>query len=124
MSDYLALLEFAGVYFQVLGGILIAGGLVGYFKADSLASLIAGMISGLLLFLASYLFVPHLRLGLLVAIADCAALAGRFGPALMRRKLMPALLVAPLAVVGGLIALFLLVEFAEFAPHMLRLRRH
>jgi uncharacterized membrane protein (UPF0136 family) len=110
MSDVTALLSFARYYFIAVGLVLIAGGLMGFLKARSVASLIAGGVSGLLLILSAILFAGHLQSGLVLALLVCLALAGRFVPALLRGKLMPAGYVAPLALIGVIVALYILLH--------------
>ena len=45
----------AKIYFIVFGLLTIVGGVIGYVKAGSTASIIAGSISGLLLLVAAFL---------------------------------------------------------------------
>ena len=47
------------IYFIIFGLLTIAGGVMGYVKAGSTVSLIAGSISGLLLLLAAFLLPSH-----------------------------------------------------------------
>ncbi|MCW5837094.1 MAG: TMEM14 family protein, partial [Labilithrix sp.] len=92
------LLSVLAIYLMVFGAVTIAGGVVGFVKAKSRASLIAGSISGALLLVAGWFATsrPALFLGLGVS----AALAARFGTAFLRtKKVMPAGLIAALAVV-------------------------
>jgi len=46
-------MEAAKIYFIIFGLLTIAGGVVGYVKADSVASIIAGSITGVLLHISS-----------------------------------------------------------------------
>ncbi len=88
-------------YLLVFAILTILGGIIGYAKAGSMASIIAGGVSGLLL-LVSFFLLPQqpvggLVLGLLVSLA----LAGRFVPALLAGgSFMPAGLMALLSVLG------------------------
>jgi uncharacterized membrane protein (UPF0136 family) len=108
MSDAFSLLPFARIYFLVVGLVMISGGAVGYSKAKSVASLVAGGVSGLLLLLSAFLLASHFEAGLVLALLVCLALAGRFTPALVRGKMMPAVYVAPLSLGGFVLALWLL----------------
>lgn len=66
----------AGLY----GLIALTGGVIGFVKAGSLASLIAGGISGLIL-IACAVFVPRKpKAALIVALVVSLALLGRFLP--------------------------------------------
>src|SRR6476646_8926422 len=59
----------AKIYFIVFGILTIAGGVLGYVKAGSMASIIAGSISGVLLLLAAWLMPVLSAIGIIVAIA-------------------------------------------------------
>ena len=49
----------AKIYFIIFGILTIAGGIAGYVKAGSMASIIAGSISGILLLVAAWLMPDH-----------------------------------------------------------------
>jgi uncharacterized membrane protein (UPF0136 family) len=89
-------------YTFLFGALTIAGGVVGYVKAKSKASLIAGGISGLLLLVAAYLMNSgHFLAGQILALVLSVLLAGRFVPAFLKtRKPMPAGLMSVLSVIG------------------------
>ena len=53
------------IYFIVFGLLTIAGGTMGYVKAGSTISLIAGAISGILLLVAAFLLPGQVVVGLL-----------------------------------------------------------
>ena len=57
----------AKIYFIIFGLLTIVGGVMGYVKAGSTASLIAGSISGILLLVAAFLLPGNLALGLALA---------------------------------------------------------
>jgi len=101
------LMEAVRIYLAAFGLITIAGGLVGFLKAKSRASLIAGSVSGGLLLLASYVIgqTPNAaRAGLLLGVAVSLALAARFAMAFRKgRKMMPGGLMALLGIVGTLL---------------------
>lgn len=96
----------ASTYFAVFGLVAAGGGVMGFVKAKSKPSLIAGVASGALLFASSGLYCT----GRIVAAAVLSglvslALVGRFLPAFMKtKKAMPAGLVAALGVGGVLLA--------------------
>ncbi|PYL59633.1 MAG: hypothetical protein DMF31_06200 [Verrucomicrobia bacterium] len=60
-------MEAAKFYFIVFGILTIAGGIVGYVKAGSVASIVAGSITGLLLLIAAFLLPEHRAIGLATA---------------------------------------------------------
>jgi uncharacterized membrane protein (UPF0136 family) len=96
----------ARIYFIVFGLLTIVGGVIGYVKAGSTASIIAGSISGVLLLVAAFLLPQHLALGLAVAALISIALAGRFVPAFLKTgHLMPAGLMSVLSVIGVIMAI-------------------
>ncbi len=93
--------------FSTIGVASIVGGWVGYKKANSKASLIAGTTSGVLVLAAAGLTAAgNVGAGLLLGGVTCVALAGRFLPAYFRtRKVMPAGIMSVLATGGVLTAL-------------------
>ena len=97
-------LEHARLYLYIFGALAIAGGAMGFAKAKSRPSLIAGSASGLLLLLAGYLVgTDSARTGLLLGLVVSVALAGRFVPGYAKsRKFMPAGLMGILSV-GGVV---------------------
>jgi uncharacterized membrane protein (UPF0136 family) len=99
------------IYLQVFGLITIAGGIVGWVKAKSRASIIGGTISGSLLIVAGYLVGHASRPGVFLGLFVSAALAARFGRAFAQsRKVMPAGVILLLAVVGAALSVLALVQ--------------
>jgi uncharacterized membrane protein (UPF0136 family) len=97
----LSIFELTRLYLFIFGVLTIAGGVVGFVKAKSRASLVAGSISGVLLLLAGYLAGTIGRNGILLGLVVSFALATRFVTAFRTsRKIMPAGLMAALSVVG------------------------
>jgi len=104
---YLAPMSYAlSTYFTVFGLVALGGGVMGFVKAKSRASLIAGLASGALLFAASGLACTrHVVAGAVLGGVVSLALVGRFLPAFLKtKKVMPAGLVAALGVGGTLFA--------------------
>lgn len=94
------------IYFIVFGLLTIAGGIMGYVKAGSTASLIAGSISGLLLLLAAFLLPSHVLVGLALGGIVSLLLIGYFLPAFFRTgKMMPAGMMSLLSVLGMVFAI-------------------
>jgi uncharacterized membrane protein (UPF0136 family) len=97
------MLELARFYFFLFGVLTIAGGVMGFVKAKSRPSLIAGSISGIALLGAGYLVGTgtSTRVGLFLGLVVSFALAGRFvGTFRKSKKIMPAGLMAVLGIVG------------------------
>lgn len=106
------MLEIARFYLFAFGVLTIAGGVMGYVKAQSRPSLIAGTATGLLLLLAGYLVgTPNVRIGLFLGLGVSAALAGRFVSAFRKSgKVMPAGLMAVLGTAGVVVTVLALVR--------------
>jgi uncharacterized membrane protein (UPF0136 family) len=100
-------------YYLIAFGILtIAGGVMGFVKAKSKPSLIAGSISGLLLLTAAYLMLTPGRPGVILGLLVSLALAGRFiGSYRKSKKVMPAGLMAILGIVGVILTALALLEW-------------
>ncbi|MFL6583962.1 MAG: TMEM14 family protein [Chthoniobacterales bacterium] len=96
----------ARIYFIVFGLLTIAGGVMGYVKAGSTASIIAGSISGILLLVAAFLLPAHVAGGLALAAVVSLLLAARFVPAFLKTgKAMPAGMMAILSLIGIVLAI-------------------
>lgn len=97
----------ASAVFATVGIFSVVGGAIGYKKAGSKASLIAGGVSGVLALTAAGLAASGSVIGgLVLGGATCVALAGRFLPAyLSTKKVMPAGVMSALAVCGILTSL-------------------
>lgn len=97
------MLELARWYLFVFGVLTVAGGTMGFVKAKSRPSLVAGGISGVALMVASYLVGTGTmtRVGLFAGLVVSLALAARFiGSFRKSKKMMPAGLMALLGLVG------------------------
>ena len=96
----------AKIYFIIFGLLTIIGGVIGFVKAGSTASIIAGSISGILLFVAAFLLPQNLAIGLILAGVVSILLAGRFVPAFLKTgQAMPAGLMSVLSVLGVIVAI-------------------
>jgi len=84
-------LDLTRIFYFIFATLVMVGGVIGFIKAKSKASLIAGVVAGALLDLAGILLTPHPELGLGIGVAVTILLLGRFAPAFFRtRKFMPA----------------------------------
>jgi uncharacterized membrane protein (UPF0136 family) len=70
----------------IYGVISLVGGIMGYVKAGSVASLVAGGVCGILLLLCAFGIARFPVLSLAVALIVALALAGRFGSVLARHR--------------------------------------
>jgi uncharacterized membrane protein (UPF0136 family) len=99
-------MEAAKIYFIIFGLLTIAGGIVGYAKAGSVASIIAGAITGVLLLVAAFLLPEHRLAGLATALVVSFLLAAQFVPKFLRTgRVMPAGLMSVLSVIGIIAAI-------------------
>jgi uncharacterized membrane protein (UPF0136 family) len=96
----------ARIYFIIFGMLTIAGGVIGYVKAGSIPSIIAGSITGILLLVAAFLLPEHRAVGLATAFIVSLLLAGQFIPKFIRTgKAMPAGMMSILSVIGIIVAI-------------------
>ncbi|HXQ01982.1 MAG TPA: TMEM14 family protein, partial [Candidatus Udaeobacter sp.] len=99
-------MEAAKIYFIVFGVLTVAGGVVGYVKAGSVASIIAGSITGILLLVAAFLLPEHRAIGLATAFIISLLLAAQFAPKFIRTgRAMPAGMMSILSVIGIIVAI-------------------
>jgi len=99
-------MDATAIYFLVFGALTIIGGIIGYVKAGSTASIIAGAIAGILLFIAGWILPNNRTVGLAIAFIVSLLLATQFVPKLIRTaKMMPAGLMSILSVVGIVVAI-------------------
>lgn len=99
-------MEAAKIYFIVFGVLTIAGGIVGYVKAGSVASIIAGSITGVLLIVAAFLLPEHRAIGLATAFLISLLLAAQFVPKFIRTgRAMPAGMMSVLSAIGVIAAI-------------------
>ena len=95
------------IYFIIFGLLTIAGGAMGYVKAGSTISLIAGSISGVLLVVAAFLLPSQAVAGLALGGLVSLLLIGYFLPAFFRTgKMMPAGMMSILSILGVVFAIF------------------
>jgi len=99
-------MEAAKIYFIVFGALTIVGGIVGYVKAGSVASIVAGSITGVLLLVAAFLLPEHRMVGLVTAFVISLLLAAQFIPKLLRTgRVMPAGIMSLLSVIGIIVVI-------------------
>jgi uncharacterized membrane protein (UPF0136 family) len=114
-SEYLInlrpMLNIARIYYFVFAAFTAAGGVMGFVKASSKPSLIAGVISGLLLAGAGMWMPSNAKGGCSLGIVISALLLGRFLPAYLKKGArMPALPMIILSVIGIILAVIALIR--------------
>lgn len=91
----------AGFYLIFFGVVTAVGGVMGFVKAKSKASLIAGSISGILLVVAGLLARQGNKNGLILGLVVAVALLGRFGAVFAKtRAMVPAGIMSLLSVIA------------------------
>ena len=99
-------MEAAKIYFIIFGLLTIVGGIIGYAKAGSVASIVAGGIAGILLLVAAFLLPEHRVAGLATALVISFVLAAQFLPKFFRTgRVMPAGMMSVLSVIGIIAAI-------------------
>src|SRR5947208_7598247 len=94
-------MEAAKIYFVIFGILTVVGGVVGYIKAGSVASIIAGSITGVLLLVAAFLLPEHRAIGLATALIVSLLLAAQFVPKFLRTgRVVPAGMMSILSAIG------------------------
>jgi len=106
-----AMIDQTKIYLFVFGALTIAGGVMGYVKASSMPSLIAGGIAGILLLIAGALISSKPQVGLILGLVISLALAGRFVPVFLKtHSFMPAGMMSILSVIGIVMTILALVR--------------
>ena len=94
------------LYFLIFGALTIVGGIIGYVRANSLPSIIAGSITGVLLLVAGSLLSSNRLIGLATAFVVSLLLAAQFVPKFIRTgKVIPAGMMSILSVIGLIVAI-------------------
>jgi uncharacterized membrane protein (UPF0136 family) len=104
------MIELTKYYYYLFGVMTIVGGAIGYFKAGSLASIIAGTVCGALLIFAGILIATKVQPALILGLLISLALAYRFIPAFLeKRAFMPGGLMSALCVIGAILTIITLI---------------
>jgi len=94
-------MDATSIYFLIFGALTIIGGVIGYVKAGSVPSIVAGAITGILLLIAGWILPNNRMVGLVMAFVVSLLLAIQFAPKFFRTgKVMPAGLMSILSVIG------------------------
>jgi uncharacterized membrane protein (UPF0136 family) len=102
-----SMIDIAKIYYFVFGALTIAGGIMGFVTKNSIPSLVAGGVSGLLLLTAGFLiFIAKTQAGLILGIVASVLLAGKFLPDFILKKVwVPAGMMAILSLAGIVLTL-------------------
>jgi uncharacterized membrane protein (UPF0136 family) len=95
------------VYYAVFAALAVVGGIIGFARAKSVISLVAGIISGAVLATASWM-IPgrHPNVAYIMALLVSVLLAGKFVPDTMhKRAVVPGGLMALLSLAGIVLTL-------------------
>lgn len=98
-----------GFYLIFFGVATLGGGVMGFLKAKSKASLIAGSISGALLVAAGVMAKQGNRTGLILGLVVSLALLGRFGVVFAKTRAM-----VPAGIMSLLGAIAVVLSVASF----------
>ena len=94
------------MYFLGFGVLTIAGGVMGYVKAGSVVSVVAGAITGVLLIVSGLILRQYREIGLALALLTSAILAAQFIPRTLRiRRMMPGGIMSALSIIGIIVAI-------------------
>ena len=106
------MLDLTKNYYFIFGALTILGGVIGFLKAGSKASLIAGGVSGVLILVAAWLMMcGPAQAGLILGLVISSVLEMRFLPAFLKtKKPMPAGMMAALSMIGTVLAVLALVK--------------
>ncbi len=106
------MLELTKNYYFIFGALTILGGVIGFVKAGSKASLIAGGVSGVLILVAAWLVMSgSAQAGLILGLVISSVLEMRFLPAFLKtKKPMPAGMMAVLSMIGTVLSILALVK--------------
>ena len=95
------MLNIARIFFFVFAAFTALGGIMGFVKANSKASLIAGVVSAALLAVSGWLMASRATVGCVMGLIVSLLLLGRFLPAYLKKGVaMPALPMSILSVVA------------------------
>ena len=99
-------------FYFIFGALTILGGVIGFVKAGSKASLIAGGVSGVLILVAAWLVMSgKAQEGLILGLVISTLLEARFLPAFVKtKKPMPAGMMAALSMIGSVLSILALVK--------------
>jgi uncharacterized membrane protein (UPF0136 family) len=91
----------------IYGILLIVGGAMGYVKAKSVPSLVAGLVCGLIALFLGYRYAWHFapHVALILALILIFLMGRRY---LRTRKAMPALLIVVLSVVVAIVQIYII----------------
>lgn len=100
------MIDFTKYFYVIFAVLTILGGIMGYASKKSVASVVAGSISGALLLAAAFILPTSLNIGLILGLFVSVALAGRFIPNYLEKKApVPGGLMSLLSIAGIIVTL-------------------
>lgn len=95
------MLNITRIFFFIYAAFTALGGVMGFIKANSKASLIAGVVSGLLLAVSGWLMPTKTTAGCVMGLGVSLLLLGKFLPAYLKKgQAMPAIPMIILSIIG------------------------
>ena len=95
------MIDMTKLYYFIFGALTIAGGIMGFVKKHSYASLVAGGLCGVLLLIAGLLLREKPQAGLILGAVVSLALAGQFLPKFIQKhSWMPAGMMSVLSIIA------------------------
>ena len=95
------MIDMTKLYYFIFGALTIAGGIMGFVKKHSYASLVAGGLCGVLLLIAGLLLREKPQPGLILGLVVSLALAGQFLPKFIQKhSWMPAGMMSVLSIIA------------------------
>ena len=100
------MIDLTKIYYFIFGALTIAGGIMGFVKKSSYVSLVAGGLSGVLLFIAALWLKDKPQNGLILGAVVSIALAGKFLPKFLKNHdWMPGGTMSVLSVIAIIVTL-------------------
>jgi uncharacterized membrane protein (UPF0136 family) len=101
------MIAFTKYFYLVFGLLVIIGGLIGYLRKKSTASLVAGGACGAFMLVASFLLPGHLNPALIIGLSVSVAMLGQFLPKALHGEIKPHILLSVIFAAASLVVTLL-----------------